>query len=189
MGNSTKQKDSFLSMFANKNKKRSDESISGVNPQQGVSSYSASEPQSNYPNFGGQRGSYNNDQSRLPGVNDNYSNEEEEQEEGQLNIDVYQTEDDIVIKSSISGVKAEDLDIQIQNDMVTIRGNRQPDERIDSEDYYYQECFWGPFSRAVILPVDIDPENVSAELEDGILSIRLPKTEKIKARKIEVIPK
>lgn len=111
------------------------------------------------------------------------------QEEGQLSIDVYQTEDDIVIQSLVSGVKPEDLDINIQNDMVTIRGQRQPEEKIDPEDYYYQECFWGKFSRAVILPVDIDSENAQAEIEDGVLTIKLPKTEKIKSRKIQVISK
>lgn len=111
------------------------------------------------------------------------------QEEGQLSIDVYQTEDDIVIQSLVSGVKPDDLDINIQNDMVTIRGQRQPGEKIDQEDYYYQECFWGKFSRAIILPVDIDSENAVAEIEDGVLTIRLPKTEKIKSRKIQVVSK
>jgi HSP20 family molecular chaperone IbpA len=80
--------------------------------------------------------------------------------EGQLTIDVYQTESDIVIKSTIAGVRPEDLDVSINNDMVTIRGERKNEEMVGSENYYYQECYWGSFSRSVVLPVDILPEKV-----------------------------
>ena len=73
--------------------------------------------------------------------------------EGQLTIDVYQTPNEIVIKSTIAGVKPEDIDISMTNDMITIKGNRKKDEEAKEEDYYYQECYWGPFSRSIILPV------------------------------------
>lgn len=106
--------------------------------------------------------------------------------EGQLTIDVYQTPSDIVIKSTIAGVSADDLDIAISNDMVTIRGNRKKDEEVKTEDYYYQECYWGPFSRSVILPVDIEADKADASLKNGILTIRLPKVEKAKTRKLKV---
>jgi HSP20 family protein len=106
--------------------------------------------------------------------------------EGQLTIDVYQTPTHIVIKSTIAGVKSEDLDITITNDMVTIRGQRQKDEEIKTEDYYYQECYWGTFSRSVILPVDVQADEAEANLKNGILTIRLPKIEKIKTKKIRV---
>src|SRR4030042_2152976 len=75
--------------------------------------------------------------------------------EGQLTIDVYQTDNDIVIKSTIAGVKPEDLDVSINNDMVTIRGDRKSEEKVETENYYYQECYWGTFSRSVILPVEV----------------------------------
>jgi HSP20 family protein len=107
--------------------------------------------------------------------------------EGQLTIDVYQTPIDIVIKSTIAGVSPEDLDITITNDMVTIKGKREKDEVISDGDYYYQECYWGAFSRSVILPVDVEAEKAEASMKNGILTIRLPKIEKIKTKKIKVI--
>ena len=70
--------------------------------------------------------------------------------EGQLTIDVYQTEGEIVIKSTIAGVKPEDLDVAINNDMVTIKGERKNEEVVSGENYYYQECYWGNFSRSVV---------------------------------------
>ena len=106
--------------------------------------------------------------------------------EGQLTIDVYQTDDDIVIKSTIAGVKPEDLDININNDMVTIRGERKQEEEVDSENYYYQECYWGPFSRSVILPVEIITEKAEATMKNGILTLRLPKADVTRTRKIQV---
>ncbi|MDD5589851.1 MAG: Hsp20/alpha crystallin family protein [Candidatus Portnoybacteria bacterium] len=107
--------------------------------------------------------------------------------EGQLTIDVYQTPSHIIIKSTIAGVKPEELDITITNDMVTIRGKREKDEEITTEDYYYQECYWGAFSRSVILPVDIEADRAEAALKNGILTIKLPKVEKVKTKKIKVI--
>ncbi len=106
--------------------------------------------------------------------------------EGQLTIDVYQTDDDIVIKSTIAGVKPEDLDVNINNDMITIRGERKQDEEIDPENYYYQECYWGSFSRSVILPVEVIADKTEATMKNGILTLRLPKADTTKTRKIQV---
>lgn len=106
--------------------------------------------------------------------------------EGQLAIDVYQTPADIVIKSTIAGVKPEDLDIAITNDMVTIHGHRKSDDSLEKDDYFYQECYWGPFSRSIILPVDVQTEKSLATLKNGVLTIKLPKSEKIKTKKIEI---
>jgi len=106
--------------------------------------------------------------------------------EGQLTIDMFQTKDNVVIKSTIAGVKPEDVDVTIANDMVTIRGERSRDFEASSEDYFYQECYWGSFSRSVVLPVDVDIESVGADLKDGILTVILPKAAKAKAKKIKV---
>jgi len=106
--------------------------------------------------------------------------------EGQLTIDMFQTKDNVIIKSTIAGVKPEDIDVTIANDMVTIRGERKRDFEASSEDYFYQECYWGSFSRSVVLPVDVDIENVSADLKDGILTVVLPKAAKARAKKIRV---
>ncbi len=106
--------------------------------------------------------------------------------EGQLTIDVYQTDNDIVIKSTIAGVKPEDLDVSINNDMVSIRGERKNDEMVGEENYYYQECYWGTFSRSVILPVDVLADKAEASMKNGILTIRLPKADNTKTKKIQV---
>jgi len=106
--------------------------------------------------------------------------------EGQLTIDVYQTDHDIVIKSTIAGVKPEDLDVAINNDMVTIKGERVNEETVEEEGYYYQECYWGSFSRSVVLPVDVLAEKADATLKNGILTIRLPKADTTKTKKIQV---
>jgi HSP20 family protein len=106
--------------------------------------------------------------------------------EGQLTIDVYQTESDIVIKSTIAGVKPEDLDVAINNDMVTIKGERKNEEEVPEENYYYQECYWGKFSRSVILPVDVLAEKIEASMKNGILTVRLPKADTNRTKKIQV---
>lgn len=107
-------------------------------------------------------------------------------EEGQLTIDVYQTPEEMVIKSTIAGVRQDDLDITIATDMVTIQGVRRKDESISPEDYYYQELYWGPFSRSVILPQEVDTESAKAALKDGILTIRLPKFERGRTKKLRI---
>lgn len=111
---------------------------------------------------------------------------EEDYEEGQLSVDVFQTKEAIVIKSTIAGVKPEDIDISINNDMVTIRGKREIEQSISNEDYFYQECYWGGFSRSIILPLEIKPDKVEATLKNGVLTITLPKVEKAKAVSVRV---
>ncbi len=106
--------------------------------------------------------------------------------EGQLSLDVYQTESDVVIKSTVAGISSDDIDITITNDMLTVKGVRSRDEEVRPEDYYYQECYWGPFSRSVILPADVEADLIKATLKNGILTIRLPKSEKVKTKKISI---
>jgi len=106
--------------------------------------------------------------------------------EGQLNIDMYQTKDNVIIKSTIAGVRPEDIDITVANDMVSIKGARRKEEHVSNDDYFYQECYWGNFSRSVIVPVDIDSENIEADLKDGILTVIIPKAAKAKTKKVKV---
>ena len=106
--------------------------------------------------------------------------------EGALNIDMYQTKDNVIIKSTIAGVRPEDIDITVANDMVSVKGSRQKEENVAQEDYFYQECYWGNFSRSVIVPVDIDSEHIEADLKDGILTIIIPKAAKAKTKKVKV---
>src|SRR5882724_13218390 len=77
---------------------------------------------------------------------------EEEEKEGELTIDVYQTPEMIVIKTMIAGVRPEDLDISITRGMVTIKGRREEEKTVREEDYFARELYWGSFSRTVTLP-------------------------------------
>jgi|WetSurMetagenome_2_1015567.scaffolds.fasta_scaffold466196_1 HSP20 family protein len=99
-------------------------------------------------------------------------------EEGQLSLDVYETEKNIIIKSTIAGAKPDDIDITIDNDMLTIRGKRHDEYEEENRNYLYQECYWGSFSRSVILPVEVDNKKIDASLENGVLTIILKKNKK-----------
>ena len=109
-----------------------------------------------------------------------------EEYEGELTVDVYQTPDDIVIKSTVAGVKPEDISVSIADDTITIRGERKKEEKVEKENYYYQECYWGKFSRSIALPQAIDANKIKANIKDGILTITLPKLSKSRAKIIKV---
>lgn len=96
-------------------------------------------------------------------------------EEGQLSLDVYQTPKALIIKSTIAGVRPEDLNISIDNDMLTIRGKRESNIEANEEDYLFKECYWGSFSRSLILPVEIKANKIDASIKNGVLTIVLPK--------------
>ncbi len=125
-------------------------------------------------------------QQQQPAEPQTQNNQESENYEGQLAIDVFQTPQEIVIKSTIAGVNPENIDINIDNDMVTIKGERKNINEAKENDYYYQECYWGAFARSIILPEEVDADSSTAELKNGILTIRLPKLSAIKTKKIEV---
>ena len=113
----------------------------------------------------------------------------EEEFEGQLAVDVYQTKDMIVVKAPIAGVKPEDIDVAISEDVVTIRGDRKDEFAVEKDNYYVQECFWGSCSRSVILPTSTVAEKADASLKDGVLTIQIPKVvQEDKVKKIKVKP-
>ncbi|MBU0647450.1 MAG: Hsp20/alpha crystallin family protein [Patescibacteria group bacterium] len=101
-------------------------------------------------------------------------------EEGQLSIDVFQTPDKLVVKSTIAGVKPSDIDISINNDMLTIRGRREVNTEVEEKDFLLRECYCGSFSRSIILPVEVKADKIEASLENGILTITLPKVKTAK---------
>lgn len=106
--------------------------------------------------------------------------------DGQLAVDVFQTPETIVIKSPIAGVVPEDMDIAVNGDVVTIRGRRQQQETVAEHDYLFQECYWGGFSRSIILPTEVDVARVTAEMKNGILTVTLPKAKHQSVRVIRV---
>ena len=109
-----------------------------------------------------------------------------EPEEGSLTVDVFKDDGEVVVQSTIAGTAASDLDISILNDMVTIKGSRKPDVNVKNENYYYQELYWGPFSRTIILPEEVDADSARASMKNGILTIRLPTIQKAKTKKVTV---
>ena len=111
---------------------------------------------------------------------------EEEGEEAQLTIDVYQTPTEIIVKSIVAGVKPDDLQINITRDMVTIKGKREENREVVDDEYFYKELYWGSFSRTVMLPQEVDPEEAEAIEKHGLLIIRLPKLDKEKQTKLKV---
>ncbi len=106
--------------------------------------------------------------------------------EGQLAVDVYQTEKELVIQSAIAGIKLANLDISIEKDKLTIKGKREKTIEEGEKNYFYQECYWGSFSREIILPVEVDPSRAAAIFQEGILTIRMPKIEREKKRTIVI---
>ncbi len=112
----------------------------------------------------------------------------EESREGQLAVDVYQTPTDIVVKTMAAGVKPDDIDVSISRDMVTIRGTRAEARTIAEEDYLHRELYWGTFSRTVLLPAEVDPDQAEAFARHGLLIIKLPKLDKDRQTKLKVRP-
>lgn len=111
---------------------------------------------------------------------------EEEPLEGELAVDVYQTPSHIIIKAMIAGVRPSDLDITITRDMVTIRGKRERSSEGNAGEFFFQELYWGAFSRTIVLPQEIDTDGAEANAEHGLLVIRLPKLDKGRQTKLKV---
>jgi len=105
--------------------------------------------------------------------------------DGQLAVDVYQTKDSFVVQAPVAGIKTEDLDISVENDFLIIKGKREKTEEIQEKDYFYQECYWGSFSREMSLPEDLDSTKIKASLKKGILTVKIPRITK-KLKKITI---
>ena len=108
--------------------------------------------------------------------------------EAKLSIDLYETDAELVVQSTIAGIKAKDLDISVENDMLIIGGNREkPNEGLPTtRKYLYQECYWGSFCRKIILPEEIDPSRIEAIVKEGVLTIKIPKIQREGKKKIEI---
>jgi len=111
---------------------------------------------------------------------------EEENEELELTVDVYQTSTDIILQTMVAGVKPEDLEITIARDTITIKGKREENKNIDEENYFVKELYWGKFSRTILLPQEVEPEEVEATEKHGLLTIRIQKVDKEKRNNIKV---
>ncbi len=126
---------------------------------------------------------------------DNYKEEESwddsidsepTQQEGELPVDMYQTNDAIIIKALVAGVSPNDLDISITRDMVTIRGVREEYQETNDDNYFHRELFWGSFTRTLVLPEEVVIDEAEAQEKHGLLEIRLPKLDKHRSTQLKV---
>jgi HSP20 family protein len=107
-------------------------------------------------------------------------------EEGVLPVDVYETEDSVVVEAACPGIKPEDVDISITGDTLTIKGETKFEEKVERENYIRQERRYGSFCRAVTLPGGLENDKAEADFEDGVLTITFPKSEEMKPKSIKV---
>jgi len=114
------------------------------------------------------------------------ADEEEEDEAGELSVDVYQTETEIVVQSMIAGVKPEHLNISITREMISIEGRRERPSEADLDNYFIKELYWGVFVRKILLPGEVEPAEAEAYEKNGLLTLRVPKVDKDKTQKIKV---
>ena len=101
-------------------------------------------------------------------------------------VDMYQTDDAVVVKSAIPGIKPEDIDISITGDTLTIRGETRVEEEVNEENYIRRERRYGSFCRSLALPLPVVTEKAEAEFENGVLTLTLPKAEEVKPKAIKI---
>ncbi len=110
------------------------------------------------------------------------------EQRGELTVDVYKTKEDLVVQSVVAGIKPEDLDIVIENGILTIQGERKKpeDDSEEEKSYFLQECYWGPFQKRIVLQEEIDNSKVEASMKEGIITIIMPRVSKTRKRKIVI---
>ncbi len=119
-------------------------------------------------------------------ADDNWDDNEEEFP-GQLAVDVYETDEKLVVKARTAGVNKEELDVSISDGILTISGTLNSGDESDATNWHVQECYWGEFSRTLALPVSVKEDEVEAILKDGVLSISFSKVKQEQAKKIQVL--
>lgn len=111
----------------------------------------------------------------------------EEPVAGQLAVDVYETKEKLVVKGRVAGVNKSDLDVSISDNTLTIKGTLSSGTEDDVENYFLQECYWGEFSRSIVLPVPVKEDEIEAILKDGVLTISFNKVKQDTVKKIQVL--
>lgn len=111
---------------------------------------------------------------------------EDDSDTGQLPIDVFQTQDEIMIHTFVAGVRPDELSVSISRDIVVIEGTRNERQQVVDSDYFTRELFWGAFTRTILLPQEIDVDSAIAQSKDGLLTITLPKLDRTRQTKLRV---
>ncbi len=102
-------------------------------------------------------------------------------------VDIYETENELVLKADLPDIQEKDLDIRVENNMLTIRGERKFDQAVKEDNYLRVERAYGTFSRSFSLPNTVDPDAIRAEYRNGVLEVRMPKREESKPKQIRVM--
>lgn len=108
------------------------------------------------------------------------------EEIGELSVDVYQTDNDIIIQAMVAGVRSEDLNISITREMVTLEGRRHKSAEIEGDNYFMKELYWGAFARKILLPCEVEPSEAEAYEKNGLLTLKMPKIDKERTQKVKV---
>lgn len=124
------------------------------------------------------------DDVQVQAVNDDPS---EDDFPGQLAVDVYETEERLVVKARTAGVNKDELDVSISDGILTVSGTLSAGDEADATNWHIQECYWGEFSRTLALPVAVKEDEVEAVLKDGVLTITFSKVKQEQAKKIQVL--
>src|SRR5574337_757193 len=111
----------------------------------------------------------------------------EDEPAGQLAVDVYETREKLVVKGRVAGVNKSDLDVSISDNTLTVKGTLSAGSEDEVENYFLQECYWGEFSRSLVLPVPVKEEEIEAVLKDGVLTISFAKVKQDTIKKIQVL--
>jgi HSP20 family protein len=103
-------------------------------------------------------------------------------------IDLSETENEVVVKAVLPGIKPEDVDISVSDGVLTVKGESKFEQKTERENYYRQEIRYGAFSRSVPLPSRVNHEQADAEFKDGVLTVSLPKAEEVRPKQIKIRP-
>jgi HSP20 family protein len=101
-------------------------------------------------------------------------------------VDMYQTEDEVVVRAALPGFKADEVQINVTGDVLTLRGEMKQEEEKNDKAWHIREHRWGSFERSIALPTDVKADKAVADFENGILTITLPKAEEVKPKTITV---
>lgn len=101
-------------------------------------------------------------------------------------VDMYQTDTDVVVKASLPGMKSEDVDISVTGDVITLKGEHKEEHEMSEENYFRKEMRYGSFTRSLPIPVPVNVDKAEAEFQDGVLTVKMPKTEESKPKTVKV---
>ncbi len=173
MNNSTKKR-SFFERLTGSIRMEDDEPVTMTTPVKRASLYAKYDD------------NYEDDQTVESSIEISATSIEDSDEEAQLAVDVYETNNEIIVKTMTAGVKKEELHISITRESLTIRGKRMNESRAYQHTYHAQELYWGSFSRTIELPDEVDIELATATEHHGLITIKLPKFDKKKQTTLKV---